>query len=291
VNFCHECQRKILPYLDGELTGRDLEEFYLHLNACEGCRAQLEEERALSALLRDSRPLYTAPASLRERVEELEQSSAPARLRDLWLENVRLTLTPLWSRLSIIHWKTPVAAVAAVALALVLVPELLQRVQAKSFVETAVAAHREYVNASFPLGIQSSSSNAVTTWLNERVAFRFRLPASQSPASEKPLYRLVGAQLVKYRGSDIALVAYETDKEKISLLVASSELAPVANADEIQSSGLTFHYLTYGGFNVIVWNNHNLSYALVSSVAGSARESCMVCHQNMADHEAFKPVP
>jgi len=86
------------------------------------------------------------------------------------------------------------------------------------------------------------------------------------------------ASLLSYRGSPATLVVYEKQKERISLLVASSQSAPVAGGEEVRSGKLTFHYRTAAGFNVITWSNHGLSYALVSSVSGSARESCMVCH-------------
>jgi ribose 1,5-bisphosphokinase PhnN len=87
----------------------------------------------------------------------------------------------------------------------------------------------------------------------------------------------------------VALVTYEKKSEKISLLAASSDSALVAGGDEVRFGDLAFHYRTEDGFKVITWSNHGLSYALVSSVSGSARESCLVCHQNMADHHAFRP--
>ncbi len=52
-----------------------------------------------------------------------------------------------------------------------------------------------------------------------------------------------------------------------------------------------FHYRNEGRFKVITWSAHNLSYALVSSIASSAQESCMVCHQSMADHGQFRRQP
>jgi hypothetical protein len=39
------------------------------------------------------------------------------------------------------------------------------------------------------------------------------------------------------------------------------------------------------------WSAHNLSYALVSSITSPAKESCMVCHQSMADHGQFRRQP
>jgi ribose 1,5-bisphosphokinase PhnN len=84
------------------------------------------------------------------------------------------------------------------------------------------------------------------------------------------------------------LVTYETsNKEKISLIVASSDSAVVAGGEEVRAGSLTFHYRDRSGLKVITWTAHGLSYALVSNVAGSARASCLVCHQNMTDHSTF----
>jgi hypothetical protein len=81
---------------------------------------------------------------------------------------------------------------------------------------------------------------------------------------------------------------YETQNERITLLAVSSDSAVVAAGYEVRFGKLTFHYHTNSGFRVITWSNHGLSYALVSSVSGPARESCLVCHQNMTDKGAFK---
>jgi hypothetical protein len=93
--------------------------------------------------------------------------------------------------------------------------------------------------------------------------------------------------LVHYKGGPAALVTYATQNDKISLLVDSSKSAVIAGGDEIRFGKLTFHYYNDSSFRVITWSNHGLSYALVSSVSGPARASCLVCHQNMADSSNF----
>jgi hypothetical protein len=123
------------------------------------------------------------------------------------------------------------------------------------------------------------------------VPFEFRLPRADSTPLSTPVYWLTGASLVNYKGSPAALVTYETQKEKISLLVDSSKFAVVAGGDEIRFGNLIFHYHNISGFRVITWSNHGLSYALVSLVSGPARASCLVCHQNMADRGNFKVRP
>jgi anti-sigma factor RsiW len=177
------------------------------------------------------------------------------------------------------------------AFLLAFVPPVVRQVRAASYVETAVAAHRSYRDGSRPLGLRSSSSQLVTAWFTGKVPFHVRLPNAESAPDDTPSYRLTGANVVNYGGNPVALVGYENKSEKISLLVAPSSSAPVAGGDEVHFADLTFHYRTNDGLKVITWSNHGLSYALVSSVSGSARESCLVCHQNMADHHTFRSGP
>jgi hypothetical protein len=195
----------------------------------------------------------------------------------------------LLERLS--SWRILVPAAAALALCLAVVPDVVRNVQAASYVETAVATHRNYLSGRLASELQTTSPEAVTAWFAGKVPFDFRLPVAESAPEKNPAYRLTGAALGNYEGKPAALVTYATQNDKISLLVDSSTSAIVAGGDEVRFGSLTFHYRTDSGFRVITWSNHGLSYALVSSVSGTARSSCLVCHQNMADSNEFKARP
>jgi mycothiol system anti-sigma-R factor len=84
---CGDYGTNIPLYLDRELRGRDLEEFRGHLEGCELCRLELKADEELSSLLHRSRPLYSAPDALRDRVLQItakplpSPSYAPPRLR------------------------------------------------------------------------------------------------------------------------------------------------------------------------------------------------------------------
>jgi mycothiol system anti-sigma-R factor len=64
---CDDYRDNLQLYFDKELGGQDLVEFRAHLEQCAVCRQALKEEE-LSRLLHRSRPLYSAPDALRERV-------------------------------------------------------------------------------------------------------------------------------------------------------------------------------------------------------------------------------
>jgi hypothetical protein len=122
----------------------------------------------------------------------------------------------------------------------------------------------------------------VTAWFAGKVPFTFRLPSSAEESEHQQLYRLTGGRLVNYKGGCAALVAYQMQRQKVSLLVSSSRSAVAAGGGEVLSAGILFHYRKQASFNVITWSNLGLTYALVSSLPGSGRQSCLVCHQNMA---------
>jgi anti-sigma factor RsiW len=288
MNSCDECAIKTLRYLDNGLEGRELEDFLSHLESCANCRAHLEAERALSQTLQRSRPLYSAPAALRDRISSVtvQRSGSDDVQKRVDQRRFGKMVSGLLERLS--SWRILAPAAAVLILCLAFVPDIVRHVQAASYVETAVATHRNYLSGKLPSGLQSNSPEAVTLWFRGKVPFDFRLPAAESAPDQNLTYWLTGATLVHYKGGLAALVTYATQNEKISLLVDSSKSAVVAGGDEVRFGKLTFHYYNDSGFRVVTWSNHGLSYALVSSVSGPARASCLVCHQNMADRSDFK---
>jgi anti-sigma factor RsiW len=292
MKSCDECSLEILLYLDSVLAGRKLEGLRAHLAVCSGCRERLEEERALSSLLRETRPLYFAPRALRgrivaaatEQITGLSRASVGSRKR----RTQDLTRWLLGLRRPAFLWKPLAAMTLPLVLGLVFVPDAVQRVRATDYVEAATQIHRSYLDGSLPLQCRSHSPEAITAWLAGKTPFRFRLPASQSVPNSKPIYSLTGSRLVSYKGSPAALVVYETTTEKISLLISSSRSAVAAGGEEVRSGDLTFHYWSRANSQVITWTNHGLTYALVSSLTGSPQHSCLVCHQDMAEQNLFK---
>jgi hypothetical protein len=185
-------------------------------------------------------------------------------------------------------WRAVAAIVLVFVLGMAFVPTIARHVRAASYVDTALTTHRSYLDGKLPLEIKSDSPEDVTAWFAGKVPFDFRLPTSQLLPNDQPAYRQVGARLVNFAGSYAALVTFAMKNDRISLLVASSNSAEAYGGEEIISRGLTFHYHTKAGFNVITWTTHGLTYALVSGLHASASQSCLVCHQNMADKGEFR---
>jgi mycothiol system anti-sigma-R factor len=288
---CDDYGATIQIYLDRELSGQDLEDFLPHLEQCEACRKELEAEERLSDLLHRSRPLYSAPDALRGRVMQTAESFPPtASLPAVRLRKriaTRLTWPLQAAGRGAHNWGALAATLSLVAAGLLLLPGIMQRSRANSYIEAAVAAHRTFLNGSLPLEIQSESPSVVTAWFVGKVPFIFRLPSSTEESEHQQLYRLTGGRLVNYKGGYAALIVYQMQRQKISLLVSSTRSAVAAGGEEVPSGGIVFHYRKQASFNVITWSTHGLTYALVSSLPGSGRQSCMVCHQDIPDGNRF----
>ena len=291
MSACDNCRSMIPLFLDDELRGSEAEHFREHIASCADCRELLAEEQALSQLLRRTRPLYQASEVLRARVSDILSSEvnadlrAPERLR----RRVLRILTPGLRSVTqpAFHWKQLVAVGLATVLAFLFLPPVTQRVRANAFVVAAAETHRSYLEGNLPMELHTTTPADVTAWFAGKVPFHFRLPDSQQHVNGQQIYRLVGSRLVNFRGTYAALTTYEMQEQKISLLVVSDRSAGAEGGEEVQSGRLTFHNHTVGNFKVITWSTHGLTYALVSSLPGSARQSCLVCHQNMADHLRF----
>jgi anti-sigma factor RsiW len=285
MNSHDEDPVQILRYVHGDLNDLEMERFSQHLRDCDECRSRVEQEMALSRLFERTAPLYSAPSELHARIAALP--AAELHARSSLRTKLRATATWLGDEIQELwHWGTrrwlPVlCTVMIVLVCLGFSPGLLQEFRARDYVEAAVTAHRDTIGGRLPLEIQSAAPEEVTQWAGQRVSFRFQLPASQDVSGGGSRFRLSGARLVEFPRGRGVMVMYHRQDQTVSLLIAPANAAVVAGGDEVQDGRLLFHYRNHAGFNVITWNNHGLAYALVSSVSGPARQSCLVCHGSL----------
>jgi hypothetical protein len=181
-----------------------------------------------------------------------------------------------------------VPALVVVGLVLAFVPNVLLQARAANYADTDAAMHRSYVDGSLPLGLRSSSSELVTAWFTDKVPFSFRLPNARSALDCIPAYRLTGLGELPGKFGCLRNLRQAERENQPSGPVQQD--AFVAGGDKVRVGALTFDYRTDQNFKVITWSNRGLSYALVSSVSGSARESCRLS-SSMPNHHDLKPSP
>jgi anti-sigma factor RsiW len=271
-------------YLDDELSGSDRQKLESHLSNCSDCRQELDELRALSRQIRQTRPKMSAPASLHERIRELaahqeqERKEAPGKAQTMAFRPYKPAGKRSFPKLV----RLPVAIAAMLCLfagVSLSISHLRREAAAESFIDTAILAHRGLTDASMPLDIRSDSSKTVTTWFNQKVPFPFRMPNSGIASDDTAKYVLTGGRLLPFAGERAAMLAFRTPDDTVSVLISSGNKA-IANGGKItHSDGITFHSRDRDDLHVVTWENMNLVYALVTSNKTSGSHTCSSCHE------------
>lgn len=288
---CEQFQNQITFYLDDELHGPELAEFEAHAAACADCRTACEQERMLLISLRESGPFQTAAPELRRRITELLEDapprvSAPPRLRrkieKLW---------PAFAPAARFGFGQRVVAVAAVALCVLFAAfwvgfewrSAQQPAPASEFARLAVETHLQRQRGQLPLEIVSDSPEQISAWLAGKVLFSLRLPNDAESAGREQPYHLEGARLVAFKNAVAAYISYRIQNRPITLVATSAQVAESAGSEAFVSKGRTFHHDSINGLNVLTWQDHGLTYALVSDLEERGQRSCIVCHAGAKD--------
>jgi mycothiol system anti-sigma-R factor len=67
---CEDCVRRLDELVDKELSGPEVEEIHVHLDACGDCTRRYEFQEGLKRLVKVSCDEGQAPAALRERLRQ-----------------------------------------------------------------------------------------------------------------------------------------------------------------------------------------------------------------------------
>jgi anti-sigma factor RsiW len=196
----------------------------------------------------------------------------------------------------LMRWMAPAFALLAIVAVLSTIPRSSSGpLTGAGFAEFAVDTHRELAQGRVGLDIRSDSQQTINQWFKTKSPFPVALPVSAAiPGEERP-YRLQGARLVQVGGKTAAFISYQVQSPRLrtahmltteaSLLVAPDSVAVASGGVEVHFRKVSFHYATVGGYKVVTWSVHGLTYALVSNEGYDTQRSCMVCHSAMRDRD------
>jgi hypothetical protein len=136
---------------------------------------------------------------------------------------------------------------------------------------------RDVSNAATGSSFPSGDPAKIRKWLKD--SGNFDIPLPSVPATR---VRLLGAKLVKLRGSLVASVAYhvggdnDSDNATAILLVRRKKPSfwePRARAGHELTSAVTSQ-----GASVFSWSSGNQNYAIASAEQNDTRGACLLCH-------------
>jgi anti-sigma factor RsiW len=225
---CQDVSALIDAYLDGELGGDEAADVARHLETCASCRRQLEERKALSALLRRL-PYYSVPPPLQSAISRAHSSLSARRRAQTWLA---------------------AAAVVVVAAGTVVGVRSARRAQLTSTVAEAVIERHVSALANPPLiQVTSSDQHTVKPWFQGKLEFSPPVPDLSSAGFE-----LVGGRIDRIGGRIAAALVYRRRLHVIHVFVWPGDDARSSDARTIR------------GFHERHWTSGDLSVWAVSDV-------------------------
>jgi anti-sigma factor RsiW len=234
----HDLRRRRLDPARAEAVVR-------HLEGCAACRREDQAEALLDRLLAERLPRQAAPATLRQRLGALAAGApAPAPVRR----------APGWRRLL-----APALAASVLVMggALVLQRHGTEGGALSRLAGEAVSDHLRVLASARPHEVESSATHEVKPWFAGRLDFA---PAVPGDVGE---LQLQGGAVGYFLDRKAAVVSYALRRHRVTLLgfPAAGIAWPAADRS---AGGVPARATSLRGFNVVLWRQGELGYALVS---------------------------
>ena len=246
MSDCQVTRAELLEAIRGRLSEARRERFDLHLATCPECRKLFERERELTRAL-EQLPTFTLPDQLRKRLAAQTKRPEP-----------QSEPKPRFAR-----W-VPVLApsLAAVALAVLVLrgwysPNL-------ELVGEAVNDHLRVLYAEHPIEIESGGIHQVKPWFTGRLDFA---PAVTFSGDEE--FPMLGGAVGLFVDRKAATFVFKHRLHTLTLFVFRSEGLRWSMRHDTQVGALPATSATARGFNVLLWREGDLGYALVSDAEPS----------------------
>jgi anti-sigma factor RsiW len=205
-------------------------------------------DRALTEALSRRLPRYTAPEALKRRLaEQIARSQAPRRISPA----VRGVIPAL-----------AVGLALAAGVALYYERAVLPRAQATARLETeAVNDHLRILYSEHPLEVESGGLHQVKPWFSGRLDF-----APVVPFAGDDDFPLQGGAVSYFLDRKAAAFVFKRRLHTISLFVFRSDGLSLSSAGPVPIGRVHARAAKVRGFNVLLWRDGELGYALVSDV-------------------------
>jgi anti-sigma factor RsiW len=236
---CKAIREQLLEAIRGRLSEPERQRFAEHLQGCAQCSKLHERELLLDRAL-GQRPKFSLPDSLRDQL--------------------RAELTPAKPKPRFGRWVAVLApSLAAAALLVLLVGGRLGHAQ--PLVDEAVNDHLRVLYAEHPIEIESGGIHQVKPWFAGRLDFAPVL--SFSGDDEFPLE---GGAIGLFVDRKAATFVFKHRLHTASLFVFRSEGLGWPLRNDVSVGALPASSTASRGFNVLLWRDGDLGYALVSDV-------------------------
>jgi anti-sigma factor (TIGR02949 family) len=238
---CPDARDQLLDYQHGRLAPELVAALRRHLDECPDCAHADLVDRELTRILERRTPQYAAPIALKRKLAAIWPAPARTRARTRWTR----VLFP---------------AGLAVAALLVVAPFARQIVSPTSgggsaMVTEAVNDHVRLLQSQRPLEVESGGIHQVIPWFSGKLDFA---PGIRFPGDAE--FPLQGGAVGYFLDRKAATLVFGGPQSPISLFVFKADGLPWPRGRRAEISRAFTR-----GFNVLLWRDGELGYALVSS--------------------------
>ena len=232
--ICTETEILLHALLDGELDAGHAREVEAHVANCQHCATQMRAYRELQQAMRAAQLRFTAPASLRQRIEKAFPL-APQRVS---------------SRRSMLKGFVMGTALST-AMAASLVIAVIRTDPDQRVIGDVVSAHVRSLQGDHLTDVQTSDQHTVKPWFNGKLDIA--PPVVDLTAQG---FTLLGGRLDYIDGKTVASIVYRRRTHVINLFVTQGAVS------EAQGARLE----TMQGFNIRRWSAQGLEFFAISDI-------------------------
>jgi len=234
---CNEAEILLHALLDGELDAGNAHQVETHVENCPRCAPQLRAYRELQQAMPIAQLHFTAPTSLRRRIEQALPAAAPPRAS---------------SRRSVLKGFVMGTALST-AMAASLVVAVFRTDQDQRVLGDIVSAHVRSLQANHLTDVQTSDQHMVKPWFNGKLDIA--PPVVDLTAKG---FMLLGGRLDYIDGQAVASIVYRRRQHVINLFVTQGA-ASESHAAQLQ---------TMQGYNIRRWAAQGLEFFAISDING-----------------------
>jgi len=266
MNDCREMRALAIDYVAGRLDRDARARVEAHLEGCASCRDDIAVETALEDALDRRLPRYHAPAALKQALEArflaapAAGEAPPALAKLVALAPPAVPRAPRARRFIAPVLSAGAAAALTAMLMLSFVPRA-PRPDGGALVAEALSDHMRVVASTHPLDVESGGIHQVKPWFTGRIDFAPRVAFSGDND-----FPLVGGSLGYVFDRKAAVLVFKRRLHTITLLVFPPDGIAWPAQAPVRVGRLSVVAQSRHGFQVLLWRDGDLGYALVSDI-------------------------
>lgn len=239
---CTEVKNNIYAFMDGELDDQTSQTVKDHISVCPLCSLELEQEKKIDSLIKNSIPKEKASYELKETI---------------------LNRIARYEEKRIHRFVLPVLKPALIGITGVVLIFISFSLLNKSFpvYSEAVGEHIQFLQGKIPIDISSNKPSEVNKWLQAKLDFKVMTPDLSSQG-----VKLQGARVCDIKCKKTAYLMYAKNEHNLSVFMFDAKSLKFPKAKRVSVNDKLFYVNKERGYNSVLWLDDGIACVFVSDL-------------------------